>query len=78
MGVGEYRKIDNMPFFVRNIVGIALLVGLFFAVGCASNPAATKTSPFPWQKAEKESRKTSSSPMDEFMAQPRATSLLTR
>jgi hypothetical protein len=67
-----------MPFFVRNIVGIGLLVSLFFVVGCVHDQATIKSSPFPWQKAEKESTKTNSASMDEFLAQPRATTLLTR
>ena len=84
MPIMSLKSVDflNMQVFIRNVLGITLMVGLFFVVGCASTQSASGTSAmasgFPWSKAEKEQEKASHGSMDDILGRSRTTSMVTR
>ena len=70
-----------MPVFVRSILGVVLVVGLSFVVGCATTPAGSKAAvqkPFPWSKTEKRPEKASEKSLSDVLAKDRVTSMVTR
>jgi hypothetical protein len=51
-----------MSVFVRSIIGIVFMIGLFFVIGCSSTQSGSKTatSVVPWAKKEPEKAKKTS------------------
>jgi hypothetical protein len=75
------QDVLNMPFFARNIIGVGLLVSLFLMAGCTPTQSinrTAKTSIFPWQKTEKEPERAGNASLDDILARPRVTTLVTR
>ena len=66
-----------MPFFFRSIIGVVLVVGLAFAVGCTSTQSggkSAKTNIFSRTPPKQEK----AASLGDFLRQERATTLLTR
>jgi hypothetical protein len=70
-----------MQVFIRNVIGIVLMVGLTFVVGCASTQSGSKMAmpnPFPWSKTEQRPEKAGEESLSDVLGKDRVTTMVTR